>query len=222
MQVNNGFIEVIDSLGTDSTVVNAARVSFGKKITELEEKDIKLLEYLAKNNHTSPFRHCSVQFHIKAPEFVARQFWKHCVGADYTFKDTAWNELSGRYVTYSPESWIPSTLRQQSVDKKQGSSIQPIANQDYFIEMYKNANQAAYDVYEAMLKAGVCREQARTILPINIYTEWYWTASLQAIHHFVKLRNESHAQEEIQEYARVMNDLMKDLFPNAWKSLNEV
>lgn len=217
--LGDGFVKCVNVMGNDSTVVNAARVSFGKRIDQIREQDKNLLEYLAKNGHTSPFRHCYVQLHVKAPEFVARQWYKHVVGSEYSFKDQPWNEISGRYVTYELQSWQPEHLRKQSADKKQGSSEEYVDNEEELLLKYKEATQQMFKTYEEMLAAGVCKEQARTLLPLNFYTEWYWTASLQTLAHFVKLRTDPHAQVEIQEYANLVNDIMLALFPNAWRAL---
>lgn len=220
-KINNGFIKVIDKLGTDATVVNAARVSYGKQIENLEEKDVKLLNYLAKHGHFSPFRSCIVQFHIKAPEFVGRQFWKHIVGSDYSFPATQWNEISGRYVQYEPEPYIPETLRKQSQDSKQGSSEEVFDRPD-LLEKMEQGIRSNFKLYDDLIKEGVAKELARIVLPLAFYTEWYWTASLQAIHHFVKLRKDAHAQKEIQEYAVGMNSLMTELYPYSWNALNTI
>lgn len=217
--VSDEFVRVVNVMGNDTDVVNAARVSFGKTITEMKQKDKELLIFLAKNNHTSPFRHCFVSFHIKAPEFVARQWYKHIIGSEYTFKDCGWNEISGRYVKYDTTFWQPNQLRQQSPDKKQGSTNISIENEQEALELYKKTTEECMNVYNKLMAMGVCREQARTILPLNFYTEWYWTASLQAIFNFVKLRTEEHAQLEIQEYASKLDSLMLELFPNAWTAL---
>ena len=215
---NAGFVEVIDKMGTDLTVSNAARVSFQKRKEKLDDKDVKLIEYLAKHEHHSPFRHCYVTFHVKAPEAVARQWYKHIVGSNYTFPDTGWNEVSGRYVEYEPEFYVPKEFRKQSEDKKQGSSEELIKdNVDVF---YQDMMNIAYEGYKRLLKRGVCKEQARMILPTALYTEWYWTASLQAIKHFVNLRKEGSAQKEIQEYAILLDKIMKDLYPISWLALN--
>ena len=214
-----GFVKVVDVLGQDATVVNAARVSFGKRIDTLREQDISLLKYLAENEHTSPFRHVFVQFHVKAPEFIARQWWKHIVGTEYTFKDTGWNEISGRYVSYEHEIWIPEVLRVSSPDKKQGSEDIPVEDNEYLLDLYKKGSEYMFDCYQYLLSQGVCNEQARTLLPLNFYTEWYWTASLQAIANFCQLRTSPHAQKEIAEYAEAISEMVSDLFPNAWAAL---
>lgn len=221
VNIDNGFIAIIDYLGTDLTVVNSARVSFGKESKEFNEKDQKLIKYLANHGHTSPFRHCFVQFHIKAPEFVARQWYKHIVGAEYSFKDTGWNEISGRYVEYDTEIWVPKALRKAAINKKQGSSQDLVDNHSILLEKYCQSVNNSFDTYLELLKSGVCHEQARTVLPLSIYTEWYWTASLQAISHFVNLRNSEGAQLEIKEYAILLNKTMEEIFPNSWKALME-
>jgi thymidylate synthase (FAD) len=220
VNIDKGFVEVVDTLGTDATVVNSARVSFGKRIETMEEKDKKLINYLAIHEHTSPFRHAVVQFHVKAPEFVARQWYKHIVGSDYAFKDTAWNEISGRYVEYEEEFWVPEVLRKQSIDKKQGSSDVPVENHYLVIDKLEKAYSEAYSSYKELLHMGVCKEQARAVLPFATYTEWYWTASLQALAHFVKLRSSSHAQKEIRDFAAAIDTCMSQLFPVSWKALN--
>lgn len=220
-RIGDGFVNVVDVLGSDATVVNAARVSFGKRIDQIREQDKNLLDYLSAHGHTSPFRHCYVQFHVKAPEFVARQWYKHVVGTEYSFKDQPWNEISGRYVQYDFSSWQPEHLRKQAADKKQGSSDEYVDNEDELIRQYKKFTDDAHRFYQHLIDQGVCKEQARTVLPLNFFTEWYWTASLQSIQHFVKLRTDPHAQIEIQDYARAINDQMTQLFPNAWRALQK-
>jgi thymidylate synthase (FAD) len=155
------------------------------------------------------------------PEFVARQFYKHIVGSDYVFKDHAWNEISGRYVEYELEWWKPEHFRKKADNKKQGSSNDEISNNEELVLKYNHFTQKIFEFYKELLENEVCNEQARTILPLNFYTEFYWTASLQAISHFVKLRTDSHAQIEIQEYANGMNKIMSVLYPNSWKFLME-
>jgi thymidylate synthase (FAD) len=216
-----GFVEVVGALGNDATVVNAARVSFGKRIDEIRKQDKKLLGYLADHGHSSPFRHVYVQFHVKAPEFVARQWYKHIVGSEYAFKDMPWNEISGRYVEYDLEPQRPTALRKQSADKKQGSSNEVFegAEGDALLAAVNEHIDRSFALYRQLVDAGVAKEQARTVLPLTFYTEWYWTASLQAIAHFVKLRSDAHAQLEIQEYAKMLDECMRELFPNAWAAL---
>ena len=215
--LDKGFIEVVDSLGNDLTVVNSARVSFGKRKTKWDKSDERLVRYLAKYKHYSPFRHLQVQFHIKAPEFVMRQWYKHVVGIETSSssitKDHAWNEISGRYVPVE-EFYIPDVWRKQSEDNKQASDgvlddLQQARMNDAFGQLMRQVEM----VYDKMINAGVAKEQARIALPLNQYTEVYWTASFQAIMNFIELRNEKTSQWETQEYARVLLELMKETFP---------
>jgi thymidylate synthase (FAD) len=210
---NIGFVELVDSLGSDLTVVNSARVSFGKRKTELDESDKRLINYLAKNKHWSPFRHVTLQLHIKAPEIVGRQWYKHIVGTDYSFKDHAWNEISGRYVVYDNEFYIPGKFRKQSKDNKQASVDEEVDNPGESWRKYSTAIGQAYLAYKELIDLGVSKEQARGVLPVSFYTEWYWTASLQAVMNFIKLREDSHAQWEIQQYANALKDVVKQVCP---------
>ncbi len=223
--LDKGFIEVVDSLGTDLTVVNSARVSFGKRKEKFDKSDERLVRYLAKYKHYSPFRHLQVQFHIKAPEFVMRQWYKHVVGIETTSnsstKDHAWNEISGRYVPVE-EFYMPEIWRKQSEDNKQ-------ASEGVLDDLQQKRMDSAYDeyirqvemIYDRMISAGTAKEQARIILPLSQYTEVYWTASFQAIMNFIELRNEKTSQWEIQQYAKVMLDLMGDVYPQTTKLWSE-
>ena len=196
--LDKGFIEVIDSLGNDLTVVNSARVSFGKRKSTWSASDRRLCKYLAKHKHYSPFRHLQVQFHIKAPEFVMRQWYKHVVGIETTSnsstKDHAWNEISGRYVEY--DEFEKSEYDYQFVDIN-----------------WTNAHESCVSAYKQLIEIGMAKEQARCILPLTLYTEVYWTASFQAIMNFIELRNEKTSQIEIQEYAKSLLECMYDTFP---------
>lgn len=213
--LDKGFIEIVDKLGSDLTVVNSARVSFGKRKTEFDDKDRKLVKFLVKNKHWSPFRHIMVQFHVKAPEFVMRQWYKHVVGIETSSssaaKDHAWNEISGRYVPVS-DFYTPSNWRRQSENNKQASEGS-IENQSEAENVYNGVMDSIMQSYEKLLELGVAKEQARMILPLNQYTEVYWTASFQAIMNFIELRDESTAQWEIQQYAKAMKELMLELYP---------
>ena len=224
--LDKGFIEVVDSLGNDLTVVNSARVSFGKRKTVWSASDRRLCKYLAKHKHYSPFRHLQVQFHIKAPEFVMRQWYKHVVGIETTSnsstKDHAWNEISGRYVEVE-DYYIPNVWRKQSEDNKQASEgiLSEIEN-ERAIHAYDVALTTTKNMYERLVTHyGIAKEQARIILPLSQYTEVYWTASFQAIMNFIELRNEKTSQWEIQQYAKSMLDLMGDVFPKTTKIWSE-
>ena len=216
--LDKGFIEVVDSLGNDLTVVNSARVSFGKRKKYWDKSDERLVKYLAKHKHYSPFRHLQVEFHIKAPEFLMRQWYKHVVGIETTSnsstKDHAWNEISGRYVEVE-DYYIPNVWRKQSEDNKQASegTLTEVQN-SRAIHSYNTALTTTMNMYERLVRDyGVAKEQARVILPLSQYTEVYWTASFQAIMNFIELRNEKTSQWEIQQYAKVMLELMKETFP---------
>lgn len=213
--LDKGFVEVVDSLGSDLTVVNSARVSFGKRKKTYDDVDRVLVEFLAENKHWSPFRHLVVQFHVKAPEFVMRQWYKHVVGIETSSssftKDHAWNEISGRYVPvndfYEPENW-----RKQSKDNRQASEGS-IDDQVSASEVFQKTMSSLFDSYNKLLDLGVAKEQARIMLPLNQYTEVYWTASFQAIMNFIDLRDEPSAQWEIREYAKVIKDMMFEIYP---------
>ena len=217
--LDKGFLESLDTLGNDLTVVNSARVSFGKRKTEYSDGDRKLVKFLVKNKHWSPFRHIIVQFHIKAPEFVMRQWYKHVVGIETTSssmtKDHAWNEIGGRYVPvqdyYKPNNW-----RAQSENNKQASegSIEKQAEAE---KIFDDAMSYMTGAYDKLLELGVAKEQARLLLPLNQYTEVYWTASFQAIMNFIELRDEPTAQWEIRQYAIAMKKIMIELYPETTK-----
>ena len=217
--LDKGFVEVIDNMGSDLTVSNSARVSFGKRKTTYDNRDRKLVTYLAKRKHFSPFRHLMVQFHIKAPEFVMRQWYKHVVGCETTSssstKDHAWNEISGRYVPVR-EYYYPSFFRKQSKDNKQASEGR-LENDDEARANWAMAMSFLQNSYDKLLSAGVAKEQARCILPLAQYTEVYWTASFQAIMNFIELRDEKTAQWEIREYAKVLKKFMHQLYPETMK-----
>ena len=202
--LDKGFIDVVDVMGSDLSVVNAARVSFGKRKEEMTAGDSKLIRYLWTHMHTSPFRHASIQFHLKAPIFVLRQWMKHQVGC-------AWNEISGRYVVFEPDFYVPSNWREQHESNKQGSKGS-VADQAQATELYEATLKQQFDAYNELLAQGVCKEQARMVLPVATYSECYWTCSLQAIMHFLSLRLDAHSQWEIRQYAAAVFALVKERF----------
>ena len=222
--LDKGYIEVVDSLGDDLTPVNAARVSFGDRSNEFTEKDRKLSKFLIKNKHFSPFRHQHVMMIIKAPEFVMRQWYKHVVGIETTSnhptKDHAWNEISGRYIAYE-DFYEPTEFRAQSDDNKQASEGL-IEEQSKANQYWKEAQDKSVDSYNKLLKMGVAKEQARSILPLTVYTKVWWTASFQSIMNFIDLRDEKTAQWEIQQYAKVLKEIMLEVFPETTKIWSEV
>ena len=207
----------IDHMGTDLTVANAARVSFGKQSEmdtsdvwgppKLKDKDAKLIRYLAKHKHISPFGHCFASFHIKAPVFVARQLVKH--------KFLRWNEVSRRYVDHEPEFYQPTEWRGRSVDAKQGSAgVVDVGD-------WGNVNWACLKAYKDLLNQGVCPEQARMVLPQSMMTEWYWSGSLDAFADMCNLRCKPDTQYETQVVAKQIDHKMIELFPVSWDALTE-
>jgi thymidylate synthase (FAD) len=222
-----GFVELIDAMGSDLTVVNSARVSFGKRKTSLSDGDKKLIKYLAEHQHWSPFRHVQLQFHCKVPEFVARQWYKHVVGIAYseggaTAIDHAWNEVSLRYVDagefdyYTPEPGF----RKQSENNKQASTDDLVADADQaLVFAYRKQCEDSLNLYRQLVESGVAKEQARGLLPLSIYTEFYWTASLQAVVNFIKLRQHAGAQYEIRLYADALEALTRQIVPESFNAL---
>jgi len=212
--LDRGFVRLIDHMGTDLTVVNAARVSFGKRKEAFDGKDAELVGYLAEHEHTAPFRHAYLTFHVKAPIFVFRQWMKHRIASDF-------NEISGRYVEFQEdEFYVPENFRQQAKVNKQGSEGEIAeANRAQAHEIYVEACRASVANYKKLIELGVCREQARCILPLGLYSEVYWTVSLQAAAHFLHLRMDSHAQWEIRQYAEAVRQLIEPLFPESLKAL---
>ena len=209
-------VRVVDHMGSDLTVVNAARVSFGKTVSEMSEKDTKLIRYLAKHGHWSPFGHCSVQFHIKAPVFVARQLVKHQIGL-------TWNEISRRYVDTEVEFYDVDKWRGRAEDKKQGSDeevdIQFIDRNTRTAHLQLDVERTAKENYNRMLEAGIAPEQARMILPQSMMTEWYWSGTLYAFARVCNLRCAEDAQYETRIVANLINDECKELFPISWEEL---
>ena len=199
-------IELVDKMGSDLSVVNAARVSFSKKKDVLDQSDEKLIKYLADHDHWSPFGHTTLQFLIKAPIFVARQLVKHQVGL-------VWNEVSRRYVDSTPEFYIPFIWRGAPENKKQGSSQKEI---EFDIT---ELVQASKTVYNDMIEEGVAPEMARMVLPQNMMTEWYWTGSLMAFARVCNLRNKPDSQEETRMITLQMAKHLKDHFPISAKNL---
>ena len=214
--MDNKFVTLVDSMGTDLSVVNAARVSFGKKHDKLTEGDKKLIRYLAKHGHWTPFGHATLSYHIKAPIFVARQLIKHQVGL-------TWNEVSRRYVDDTPDFYDPEHWRARAEDKKQGSNadehVDWIGRAERTSGRVFKLNEFALHTYNSLLNAGVCPEQARMVLPQSMMTEWYWTGSLYAFSRVCNLRCKIDTQEETRNIAWEIHDLAKEKFPVSWPAL---
>jgi len=212
-----GFVRLDEYLGGDLSTVNCARVSFNVKKDVLDKKDIKLINYLADNEHMSPFRHTYIKFHFRAPEYVSRHLYKHSVGVELTsseqFKDMPWNQVSGRYVVLPPTFYTPGKFRKQSSDNKQASTDEEVDNPKECLSLYSHALKVSYEVYEALLEQGVAKEQARGVLPVCFMTEWYWTMSLEAAVHLVRLRDHEHAQYETRVYGKAVHELLNIIAP---------
>lgn len=221
--------ELISHMGSDLTVVNAARVSFDKQATAyrvpnddgtdrlvLWDRDQKLLNYLAKHNHWTPFSHPQITLRETVPIFVARQRFKHTIGFTY-------NEVSRRYVSDKPEFYEPQVWRSRALDKKQGSSDQPVDLDDFDKSktVPTRLNQIALETYNELIRIGVAPEQARMVLPQSMYTSYYVTGSLAAFARAYRLRSASDSQTEIQELASQWADLIQPCFPYSWSALSE-
>jgi len=208
-------VTLIDSMGSDLTVVNAARVSFNKKSdwdedNTLTVSDSILISYLARHKHMSPFGHCFATFHVKAPVFVARQLVKH--------KFLRWNEVSRRYVDHEPEFYEPTTWRKRSKDKKQGSSGEITLGYKTISTLAKNAVWYR-KTYKKLIDDGIAPEQARMTLPLSLMTEWYWSGSLDAWSDMCRLRQSEDTQEETRLVANSISMDMGTLFPDSWIAL---
>jgi len=215
VQVFDGYVKLHDVMGSDLTVVNAARVSYNRKKEVLDEKDRRLIQFLAENGHTSPFRHATLQFEVYAPLMVARQWWKYVVGADHIMD--GWNESSRRYITEECEFYVPNTSEWRSApeNKKQGSG--DVLGIELGFEITNALHQHVTEstaLYEWAMSMGVCAEQARLFLPAyGMYVRWYWTASLQSVAHLLQQRLNHDAQKEFQDYAKAVYELAKPHFP---------
>jgi thymidylate synthase (FAD) len=226
--LDHGFLTLRDYMGNDLTVVNAARVSYGVQSKLMSEKDLNLIKYLAKNKHMSPFRHVQFHFHLRAPEFVMRQWYKHTIGMRYTENnnfenDHAWNEISLRYLDASNfDYYVPDLYRVPAESSKQSSKLTEEGlklNHSAVDQIYRGASERCFKMYQELIDAGVSKEIARGILPLNIYTEVIWTTSLQAAVNFIQLRDHPHAQWEIREYALALKELVSTVAPVSVRAL---
>lgn len=218
-------VAYVDHMGSDVNVVNAARCSFAKEVKEFDlEKDTKLINYLAKHNHWSPLAHTSLTIRVKAPIFMARQFVKHQIGL-------VWNEESRRYIDTTPEFYKPDIWRPRPENVKQGSgdgevkliNCLNISKEKTYCVHDANAYiiEQCLNLYESMIDSGVAAEQARSVLPQSVMTNWMWTGSLVAFARIVKLRTEEHAQVEAQELAKMIEEVVAPLYPVSWAALME-
>lgn len=209
-----GFVEMLEVFGNDLTVVNAARVSFAKESHDFTEQDGKLVRYLAKHQHVTPFFHPQIRFRIKMPIFVAREWYRHQIGF-------ARNEVSRRYVDSPPECYVPvaNDIRERDPKAKQGSKDTPVTNAEYIHETLYEATHAAMESYTTLLRNGVAPEIARMILPQSMYTEFIETGSLAAYARLCALRLDPTAQKEIRDYATAVSILLEKVFPVCWPAL---
>lgn len=209
-----GFVNLVQETGDDLSIVNSARVSFGKRIEQIEDKDRKLIKYLLEHKHGTPFEHNSLTFHVKAPIFIARQWFRHRIAS--------FNEISGRYVKLKDEFYVPQEFREQSKNNRQASIQSNQLDHSKLSELYQRSSREAYQNYQRLLELGVAREQARGLLPLNTYTEFYFTCNLRAFLHFIDLRDHQGAQWEIRQYAKTMLEQVQKVFPETIKIWEEL
>jgi thymidylate synthase (FAD) len=221
--LDKGFIKILGIFGDELSIVNAARVSFGKQKTVFDDKDERLIKYLIENKHMSPVRQVMIRLHMKSPEFVMRQAIKHVVGIEsistHATQLHGFNEISGRYIKQD-EFYVPEEWRLQSKDNKQSSSDEKMSSEknQQCSEIYQDTIDTIMTNYHKLIdEHNIAKELARTLLPLSIYTESIWTMSLQAVLNFIDLRTHPHAQYEIRQYAYIMEDIVKENFPVVYK-----
>lgn len=213
--LDKGYVGLVDQMGSDTTIINAARVSHNKEIQEFGPGDGKLLRYLLREKHTSPFRHAVVQFEAYAPLLVARQWWKYSVASAHWDDQHAWNESSRRYVTEEPEFYVPDVWREAPGNAKQGSGGPASQRaQTFYTGALRDHLVHSLRLYDQALRDNVAPEQARLFLPAyGLYVRWRWTISLSGVLHFLDERLDAHAQWEIQQYAQAVDQLVAQAFP---------
>lgn len=218
--LDKGYVRLVDQMGTDLSIANAARVSYDKESTEMSERDVRLIKFLWDEKHTSPFRHAALTFEVYAPLVVARQWWKYAVASTHVDDQNGWNESSRRYITENEEFYIPrgDEWRSKPENSKQGSG-EPLESSEggYFTNKLFDTIEAGTKLYHEAMEAGIAPEQARLFLPAySMYVRWRWTVSLHGALIFLEQRLPSDAQKEIQEYAVAVRDLVKQSFPNTY------
>lgn len=223
--LDKGYVRFVDKLGDDLSVVNAARVSYDKESQSLSEKDKKLIKFLIRENHTSPFRHAAITFEVYAPLVVARQWWKYAVSSSHVDDQNGWNESSRRYITENEEFYIPmpNEWRSAPENSKQGSG-QPVdieIGAKYYMGLMHLVD-TSMTLYKEALSDGVAPEQARLLLPAySMYVRWRWTVSLQGVMTFLNQRLPHDAQSEIREYAQAVEEIIKEVFPVTYQTIKE-
>jgi len=219
--LDKGYVRLVDFMGNDLSIVNAARVSYDKESPEFDERDNRLISYLINAGHMSPLRHAALTFEIYAPLLVARQWWKYAVASTHIEDQNGWNESSRRYITENTEFYVPNTWRYAPENSKQGSGAD-LSNQDNqkWTSILEYMNETAINMYEKAIEAGIAPEQARLFLPANgLYVRWRWTTSLAAMIHFLQQRMEEDAQHEIQQYAHAIKQLSTKCFPHTLEKI---
>ena len=222
--LDSGYVRLVDVLGNDLSIVNAARVSYDKESDEFEARDEKLINFLIREGHTSPFRHAALTFEVYAPLFVARQWWKYAVSSTHVDDQNGWNESSRRYITEDEEFYIPlaDEWRSKPENSKQGSG-EPInpSSGFYYTNKLKDVIHEGVRLYHEAMNDGIAPEEARLFLPAYaMYVRWRWTTSLQGVMTFLDQRMEHDAQYEIQQYAFAVKDLSHEAFPETFKALH--
>jgi thymidylate synthase (FAD) len=210
--LDKGFVRLVDMMGSDLAVVEAARVSYGSG-SKGEEKDRKLISYLLKHQHATPFEHAVFKFHVSCPIFVMRQWIRHRTGS--------FNEISARYTEVKDEFYLPETLRAPDLKNKQSSQAAPHIDQAKCLSLLEKSQRQAYEVYQQLIKEGVARELARTVLPVSQYTQFYWTVNARNLMHFIDLRADAPAQWEIQRYAEALSKFYAAKMPWTWAAFLE-
>ncbi|NPA80501.1 MAG: FAD-dependent thymidylate synthase [Thermotogae bacterium] len=211
--LDKGFVRLVEFMGGDRAVVQAARVSVGQGL-KTPEKDRRLINYLMKHEHGTPFEHAVFKFHVKTPIFVSREWFRHRIAS--------YNEISQRYTEVKDEFYVPHALRKPTKGNKQASDFAPFPDEERLIGSIEEAYAKAYEVYRNLLREGVARELARIVLPLGIYTQFYWTVNARSLMNFLRLREAPDAQWEIRQYAKVILRIFKEKMPwtaEAWESL---
>jgi len=211
--LDKGFVRLIDFMGGDLRAVSSARVSFGGE-SKGEDKDKQLIKYLLEHSHHTPFEHCYFQFHICCPIYVARQWMRH--------RWASYNEISARYTEVKDEFYMPSEFRVQDTNNKQGSLSSSDLDNKKLREIYEKSIEASYAAYKKLLDAGVAREMARGILPVAQYTQFYWSVNARSLLNFLSLRQDGHAQKEIQDYADAIAVIFAAKMPWTWEAFNRL
>jgi thymidylate synthase (FAD) len=222
--LDKGYVRFIDSYGGDLAVVNSARASYNKEVTEISQADAKLIRFLVKNGHFSTLRHSFATLEIKAPLMIARQWWKYIAGSNHADLNVGWNEGSRRYITSEEEFYEIKSYEWRSApeNSKQGSG-EPVDEFTgaFYTEAFKKWSDEGYGLYKSALENGICAEQARVFLPAySLYVNWRWTCSLQALLHFLQQRFADDAQKEIQEYAHAVYRLTQPRFPITFSAMD--